>query len=157
MAVRITVSIPDALAERMEPFKDLISPSEIMQQALTDRLDQLEAQASAANDADRLKACIASFTQSREPRYIRAARQLLDSLLSQEQTVHKLLSFYPELHAVANGESDLQTISDLIDEFADEEELKTWDQKELFIKEFSEMAIDRLSGVIDEETEAALM
>lgn len=42
MAIRINCSIPDALAERMEPYKDLISPSELMQNALIERLNDLE-------------------------------------------------------------------------------------------------------------------
>jgi hypothetical protein len=42
MAVRLTVSIPDALAKRMEPYRPLLSPSELMQTALIERLDDLE-------------------------------------------------------------------------------------------------------------------
>ena len=60
MAVRLTVSIPDALAKRMEPHKQLISPSELMQQALIERLNDLEG----VGLDDVLKDLISSFAKS---------------------------------------------------------------------------------------------
>jgi hypothetical protein len=41
MAKRFNVSIPDALAERMEPFKNSLSPSALMQEAIERELTRL--------------------------------------------------------------------------------------------------------------------
>lgn len=60
MAVRLTVSIPDALAKRMEPYRPLLSPSELMQSALIEQLNELEG----VGIDDVLKDLIASFAKS---------------------------------------------------------------------------------------------
>jgi hypothetical protein len=60
MAVRITVSIPDALAKRMKPHKQLIYPSELMQSALIEQLNELEG----VGLDDVLEDLIASFAKS---------------------------------------------------------------------------------------------
>jgi len=44
MAQRFTVSVPDSLAERIEVYKDRISPSQLFQDAISRRISELEEQ-----------------------------------------------------------------------------------------------------------------
>ena len=157
VAVRLTVSIPDALAERMEPFKSQISPSELMQTAITSHLENLEASAKAKSQSEVLKAAVASFVKDREPRYIKAAKAEVARLCENEKSVHRLLVFYPELKAVAEGSAQRQTMEELIEEFATDMEGFNNEQRWHFIEEFATLIVDRFSDVMDEETELALL
>jgi hypothetical protein len=161
MAQHITVAIPDSLAERMERFRSRISPSELLQAAISRRLDDLEALAKAETATEKLKASVASFLRDRDPSHARVAKAAVDDYLSDERGTHAVLAWYPELSLLASSGLDgvdQGLVNDLCRQFAVEEsDLAMYGQQEYFVEEFARLVVEQISRVIDAETHAALL
>ena len=100
MAKRFNVSIPDALAERLEPLKDKISLSAVMQAALERELAQLTRIGVAQNLRTSFKeAAINSWLQRNKPIYraiFAFVDQLIDSAVNDRQP--ELFPIYRNLY-----------------------------------------------------------
>jgi hypothetical protein len=157
MAQRITVSIPDALADRLETYKDRVSPSEVFQQALELRIEQLQEQDRAQGMAERLRAFAKPTLDSLEPSYVKAAKKAAHAYLSSEAGVRKILSHYQDFLYYMDycerpkGPHTTPSISlfNLERVFFEGVDLPK-DESSLFIKELANLVIEPLRDAIGE-------
>jgi len=100
MAKRFNVSIPDALAERLEPYKDKISLSAVMQAALERELAQLSLSDQEKEQRANLRAVAASAWMKRNSFIAKALGAFIQELIQKamEDEIPDVFQYYRDLH-----------------------------------------------------------
>jgi hypothetical protein len=108
MAKRFNVSIPDALAERLEPHKDKISLSAVMQAALERELAQLTMGDQEKQRRESFKAAAMSAWLKRNPVYTKVIHAFVDHLFDKavNDGLGDFFDFYRDL-SVCSGRDEL--------------------------------------------------
>ncbi len=119
MAKRFNVSIPDALAERLEPHKDKISLSAVMQAALERELAQLTMGDQEKQRRDSFKAAAMSAWLKRNPVYTRVINAFVDNLFDKaiNDGLGDIFDFYRNLYLFCRREELEEKITKSFDYF----------------------------------------
>ncbi|MCP9796122.1 hypothetical protein [Cyanobium sp. Lug-B] len=108
MAKRFTISLPDELAQRIEPFKDQLSLSAIMQKSLEAELAELLSPKEDKTKATALLERAKAFYREDFAVLVKAAQDLVDHLIDKAIQDHDMLVFKLYCHLQLNEVKDIE-------------------------------------------------